>query len=293
MADDAKGPNVNPFQPSTSPWDQSFTAASRGGTIIFPSALPPNASPLVPLVQQAAFNIAGVNSPPAFPSYWEATVIQVPLNGVNGGTTFVDQRFGTVPVETADVTTSTDTFVFGGSSMKGDGVSDPGGGLRYDTSTLWYLSSRDFTIEGWFKTSQTQNATSLVTHSDSTFTAGSWTLLFNTAASDGKLSFWSREFNAGATPLITGTLSHIDNVWHHFALVRLGSTWSLYVDGVRETAVTSGITIADGAQGLQFGGSPNFNRTLLGYMNMCRIVRGIGIYAGSAFTVPTAPFPTS
>ncbi len=53
---------VNPFQPSTSPWDQSFTAGGSRGSIVFASAVPPNASPLVPIALQTDLNIIGSNN---------------------------------------------------------------------------------------------------------------------------------------------------------------------------------------------------------------------------------------
>lgn len=58
---------LNPFQPSTSPWDQSFTAGGSRGSIVFPSAVAPFASPLVPIANQYDLNIIGSNNPPIAP----------------------------------------------------------------------------------------------------------------------------------------------------------------------------------------------------------------------------------
>lgn len=66
---------LNPFQPSTSPWDQSFTAGGSRGSIVFPSAVPPFASPLVPIANQYDLNIIGSNNPPIAPGIRSANVL--------------------------------------------------------------------------------------------------------------------------------------------------------------------------------------------------------------------------
>jgi len=66
---------LNPFQPSTSPWDQSFTAGGNRGNIIFPSAVPPFASPLVPIANQYDLNIIGANNPPIAPGIMSQNVL--------------------------------------------------------------------------------------------------------------------------------------------------------------------------------------------------------------------------
>ena len=70
---DAK--RLNPFQPSTSPWDQSFTAGGNRGSIVFPSAVPPNASPLVPIANQYDLNIIGSNNPTIAPGIRSANIL--------------------------------------------------------------------------------------------------------------------------------------------------------------------------------------------------------------------------
>ncbi len=286
-------PKINPFQPSTSPWDQSFTAGSAKGTIIFPSAVPPYASSLVPIVQHTAYNVAGLNSPPAQPSFWQATTIQLTMNGVNGGVTFTDQRFATAASTVTHVTTNNGAFKFGGSAALGDGVSASGTGIVYAASPKWEFGANNFTIEGWFNTSQAQQYTILCAHSDSGFSAGAWILLINNGtANDGLVAFWERDFSAVAGMLI-GTAKHADGLWHHVAVVRAASTWTLYVDGVQEATVNFVPAVTASTLDLSFAGGHFFNRTLSGYLNMWRIVNGIAVYTGTNFALPTAPFPTS
>ena len=287
---------INPFQPSTSPWDDSFTASGSRGTIIFPSAVPPNASPMVPVVKQTGFNIAGVNSPPASPSYWEATVIQIPFDSYSSGTIEIrDQRFnlaGNVG-GTSRSSISTAAFRFGGASLYVDGGSVSYGGARFSTNTLFDLGASDFTIEGWVKSSQVGQYACLACRTNNDGAVTGWRIQMNlSTTSDGKIGFLLAEYSTSAY-FLTGTVKHNDNIWHHVAVTRLGTTWSLYVDGIREaTAILSATMVSSGTD-LAFGGGTGFAQTLNGYLDEWRIVRGVCVYSGASFAVPTVPFPTT
>ena len=111
---DAK--RLNPFQPSTSPWDDSFTAGGSRGRIVFPSAVPPYADPMVPIIRQSEDNVSGLSLLPSFPTYWDATAIQLTMAGAAGGTTWVDQKFGLTPFSSAACTTSITEPYFWGSA---------------------------------------------------------------------------------------------------------------------------------------------------------------------------------
>lgn len=283
---------INPFQPSTAPWDQSFTGgAGERGSIIFPSAVPPNASPLVPIVQQSAFNIGGLSSPPAIQSYWDATVIQLTMDGANGGTTFVDQKFGSTPTTSASCTTSISEYVFGGASMLVDNSTSSYRGLQFADQTYFALGKNDFTIEGWvLNTGGARQYACMASHGNNTSADGNWILYMNHATSTDGLVY----FVTYPGPVTLAGTSKVNNgVWHHIAVTRIGTVWSLYIDGVREATATSGITLADRSEALCFGGGYGFTVSINGYMDMWRIVNGVSVYTGTNFLVPTAPFPTA
>lgn len=284
---------INPFQPSTSPWDDSFTATGSRGTIIFPSAVPPNASPIVPIVKQVSFNVAGVNSPPAMPSFWDATAIQLTMAGANGGTTWVDQKFAVTPATSASCTTSISQYLFWGSSTFVDGNTGSNRGLQFTDAAQYALGANDFTIEGWFWADQSdvllRQFTCLASQGNNTTAAGNWGIYLNIAsATDGKVQF-------SAYPGITllGTTKNNNAKWHHVAVCRAGILWSLYIDGRLEASTSASVNLADRTEPLCFGGGNGFTVALRGYLSEWRIVNGVCVYTGASFAVPTVPFPTT
>jgi hypothetical protein len=92
---------------------------------------------------------------------------------------------------------------------------------------------------------------------------------------------------------ISGGLSvpAINGAWHHYAIVRSGTTSvRQYLDGslLATRTVGSGGGISDDGFRIGGGGSGKFN----GYMDQFRVTRGVQRYTGSSYEVPTAPFPT-
>jgi hypothetical protein len=76
------------------------------------------------------------------------------------------------------------------------------------------------------------------------------------------------------------------NTWHHYAIVRSGTTFKLYLDGVAQTqTITSSIDLPAQVGIMQIGNAGgNYN----GLVTNFRIVKGTAVYT-SDFTVPTVP----
>jgi hypothetical protein len=134
----------------------------------------------------------------------------------------------------------------------------------------------DFTIEGWI------NVPSIRSHAifDTRNSAGSSTGFYFGTNTTGNWQVWYQ------ASLITtaGTISL--NTWQHFALVRSGSTTTLYVDGVSVGSSTTVVNWTD-TQG-KIGSSSANAEQLLGNLSNLRVVKGSAIYT-AAFTPPTAP----
>lgn len=94
---------------------------------------------------------------------------------------------------------------------------------------------------------------------------------------------WAFNLNCGTRPTL--------NAWHHYAIVRNGNVFTVYVDGTSVANVTSSASIAaQGATalgiGAQFVNSTYFGTT--GYITNFRFVNGTALYT-SNFTPSTTP----
>lgn len=94
---------------------------------------------------------------------------------------------------------------------------------------------------------------------------------------------WSFIINCGTLPSL--------NEWHHYAIVRIGSTFTVYVDGISRVSATS-VTDSISAQGgpMVIGAYDTSGSSgCTGYITNFRVVNGIGVYTGN-FPVPKTPF---
>ena len=157
--------------------------------------------------------------------------------------------------------------------------------LTIPASSSLTLGTNDHTIEFWmYQTSRGQYDTAFIygnTVSFATnnyyFSVGNY-LGFVIGNGAGN---WAINLNGGtATDL---------NVWNHYAVVRNGTTFTVYINGISRGSQTSSINIA--AQGDVFRiGDYNSSGTfpINGYITNFRVVNGTAVYT-SNFTPPTSP----
>lgn len=81
------------------------------------------------------------------------------------------------------------------------------------------------------------------------------------------------------------------NAWHHYAITRSGSSFALFIDGVRAGTATYAGSITSQAGAMLIGRGTGTNDTFQGYISNLRIVKGVAIYdpAQTTITVPTTP----
>jgi hypothetical protein len=145
----------------------------------------------------------------------------------------------------------------------------------------------NLTWEMWINTTVTAQYSTLFSRYASSFGAGSWTLLLNNTASAGNVAMWFSDFS-GSTPLLLSSGVNVcDARWHHIAVVRNGSSWVLYVDGVsRATATWSG-TVSNITPPVLIGADSVNGRNYIGYISNLRIVKGTALYTAN-FIPPTS-----
>jgi hypothetical protein len=139
--------------------------------------------------------------------------------------------------------------------------------------------SDNFTIEAWAYLKATGNYR-LFTIGDSVGTSG-----IEVYVGGGNWVLWSNNATR-----ITGS-SATREVWTHLAIVRSGSTVTLYINGT-----ASGSTWSSSAafSGRLFVGAEFYNNTITsdtnGFIDDLRITKGVARYTAN-FTAPTKEFP--
>jgi hypothetical protein len=181
------------------------------------------------------------------------------------------------------------TAPYSASAYGGSGGFDGGYNvLTPSSSTSWSFSTGAFTIEGWIYPTAFSTTKGIIVSNfvATTFVVGQWKFGCNTAT--GQLVFTWATSTTLTSNVNSGANVVTANTWQHVAVVRNGTTITIYLNG---TSVGSGTmstslgatgTVSIGTQ--QTGTAAGFN----GYLSNIRIVKGTAVYT-SAFTPPTAP----
>jgi hypothetical protein len=223
--------------------------------------------------------------------YWDNVSYLLVGNGANGTTTnIVDSSKNNLATTiNGNTVISTAKSKFGSGSVYFDGSGDS---LSLPDSSLLELGSSSFTIDFWINASTSTQYSTVYSRSPAAFAAGSWTLLFNfTTATSGDIAFFCGDYSLASGLLLTSGININDGAWHFIALVRNGSSWVLYVDGVSYATNTWSGTITDLASGPRIGNDQFYARDLLGYIYDFRHTKGVARYTAN-YTPPPFP-PTS
>jgi hypothetical protein len=200
------------------------------------------------------------------------------MNG--SGTTFTDSS-GSPKAITAygNATQSTAQSKFGGVSALFDGSGDYLSGTASDASRF----SGDFTVEFWAFVLTHKNYNVWFDCRSSVSSATGFSFASN---SSGQMAFFTSNGFA-----ITGSSAFTASQWTHFALVRSGSTITLYQGGQSIGTTTSSTNFSDGAFGVGIS-LPDLNHSVNGYIDELRISK-VARYSGSTITIPTSEFPNA
>jgi hypothetical protein len=206
------------------------------------------------------------------------------LNGTNSG--LVDYTSKNLLETVGDAKLSTAITKFGNASMSFDGSGDyliiaAAEGNRINTTG-------NFTIEFW--------------------------AYFNSVASDQRLIGWDNATNNFVIAIYTGSTGVLNyylsssgtswniaqqismgniatNTWYHVALVRNGSVFTPYLNGVAGTTTTSSATLTTSTLPFSIGAVSNGTSPFNGYIDDFRITKGYARYTAN-FTPPTTAFLT-
>ena len=146
-----------------------------------------------------------------------------------------------------------------------------------DASSDFDLGTSDFTIEGWVHPTSYGNANFLV---------GQNYFSSIVQINSGKLQFYSSPASAY---IITAATDIPLNAWTHWAVVRNGNAWTIYLNGKSDATATNAADAGfDSTNPLHIMRWNNSNGTIAGNVADLRFVKGTAVYT-SNFTPPTAP----
>jgi len=149
------------------------------------------------------------------------------------------------------------------------------------TTSSFAFGINNFTIEAWINSASTvSNYPLIIGNYATTFTTNSWGLYYNRidtgnfyfSASNGSMTIAS-----GSTYVVAG--------WNHVAVVRNGSTVSLFVNGTQTGSYNYGLNGLDGGIATRLfignaGGTDSTTR-FNGYISNLRVVNGSAIYTSN------------
>lgn len=166
--------------------------------------------------------------------------------------------------------------------------------LSVANNSVFTLGTNDHTIEFWMYQTVRGNYDTPFSYDGTAAQQGPSNYYLNVGGSQFYLNLgkvaggqWSFNLNCGTRPSL--------NAWHHYAIVRIGNTFTVYVDGRSVASTTSATYGSIAAQGgpMIIGAYDTINSSpCTGYITNFRFINGVGVYTGN-FAVPKTPFKTS
>jgi hypothetical protein len=222
--------------------------------------------------------------------YYNYTSLLLHMDGTNTSTNFVDSGPNALAVTAVgNAQVSTTQSKYGGASAYFDGSGDA---VQIPYSAALDLTSGDFTIEGWVYFNSVSGTPTIITPFGTGNTFGGWVIVLNSSSQFAfYLSTAANTWNGPSNVLFSATAA-TTGTWYHFALVRNGSTFKPYLNGIAGTTATFSSTLYNNSKPLKIGAEKDSNVfPLNGYIDDLRITK----YARytSAFTPPTTAFPNA
>lgn len=219
------------------------------------------------------------------------TLLLLHFTGSNGSTTFTDSSpFARACAANgnAQIDTSQSRFFLltgnGFSSGKFDGSGDY---VSVADSNDWTFAG-DFTIDAYVQSNSLASKRVIACHQ----TDGN-NLYSLYVGTDGSLNFF---MNSGGTQIFAfgtaaGLIGTGGGVWHHVAVVRSGTTWRLFVDGVVAATTTSSVTIPNYTSTFRVGMDTTTANSWSGWIMELRVSRVARWTAN--FTLKLSPYQSS
>lgn len=213
------------------------------------------------------------------------------MAGANGSTTFTDDA-GHTTTANGDVKIVSGAFPYQRSAAYFDGTGDF---IACTYSTDYEVGSGDFTIEFWFNVPNVGGQKTMFAFQADfhigVFLNGNRMNCF--ASSNG--SAWDIISGDSGGSYGAGFVDVTANVWHHFAWVRSGSTWTMWLDGRIDRQLTGyAQTVFSRNEALNIGRWGNAGYFMAGHIKDFRLTKAARYTAPFPLPLPDfIPFPSS
>jgi len=190
-------------------------------------------------------------------------------NGDDASTTFTDEAGKTVsPNGGAQLDTAYKKFGSASGMLYASGSY-----LTVPNSADFDFASGDFTLDFWIRIKSGHVYGGLISRRPSASSEG-WCLGLN---GSGCVDWRGKVGGSFAWPRFSGTTAINDEVWHHVALVRYGSSWKIYIDGVEDGSETNSGALDDEALALAIGAESSAGESATGefWIDEVRVSKGI------------------
>jgi len=144
------------------------------------------------------------------------------------------------------------------------------------------FGSGDFTVEGWFYPSATSQDLCLF----DTRTASNVGFAIYSGIVSGGTGF---AYANNTSVLVSDGIGFSSGKWSHWAVTRSAGTIRGFIDGALRFTATDSRTISSSAPAF-YGANYVFGQALKGYLDDCRITKGVSRYNAN-FTPPALAFP--
>ena len=206
-------------------------------------------------------------------------------NMVNAGIPDLAMQNDLETVGNAQVSTSVKKY--GTGSLSFNGTSDY---LTGQLNTVNNFGSGNFTVEGWiYPNSVSTNQWIYTTENNASYSFAVY------ISSSGKLSTRLSSTGSSITTTINGTTTLATGTWYYAAIVRNGTTVTIYLNGTSDGSGTFSGAVYPTGNNFGIGAAVQYpSATVLfynGYIDDLRITNGLARYT-TTFTPPTAALPT-
>jgi len=159
--------------------------------------------------------------------------------------------------------------------------------LSIAANAAFNFGTGDFTIELYFYRSGIKGNSfhdNIIGNRPTSFSSGQWHLYVGPAAGG---AFALQVRTSGGDIALSGGVC-VENAWNHLAVVRNGTSLSLFVNGISVNSTTTSASIGDSVSNLGVAAFNDGAYLTIGYISNLRIVKGTAVYT-SNFTPPTSP----